>query len=125
MRTFHETLSDAFLAAVGCVQARDNPLPESEPSACLNCSIAIDSVTVLGADTDPSSISPSAGSCTVGRLRSGESVMSAPIGGGQTFVYSASGGPVIRTIERPRLGPTELGASLRLWVGPGDTYHHL
>jgi hypothetical protein len=110
----------SVIVVLGCVQGGDANGAE-DARGCPGCTVAIDSVALLGADSDPSSISPTAASCTVGRLQSGEFVMGAPVGGGQIFVYAAGGGPVIRTIGRLGQGPQELGASLRLWVGPGDT----
>ena len=56
----------------------------------------------------------------VGRLSTGEYVVSGIVGGGQINVYSAAGHRV-RTIGRKGAGPGELGHTVRLVVGPGDT----
>lgn len=63
--------------------------------------------------------------CMVGRLSTGEYLMSGPIGGGEILVYGNDGGPAIRSIGRSGRGPGEFGERVRLLVGPGDTVHVL
>ncbi len=89
---------------------------------CPQCRIEFREVALLGDSLDDSSPRPDAAGreCMVGRLSTGEYVVSGIVGGGQINVYDAAGHRV-RTIGRKGAGPGELGNSVRLMVGPGDT----
>jgi hypothetical protein len=91
---------------------------------CEECTIEFREVAVLGAITDPTSVSEDAAlsHCTVGMLSTGEYVLSSPVGGGELVVYDGRG-QFLRTIGRPGQGPGEFGRTLRLLVGPGDTLY--
>jgi len=118
------------LACASCSAETGNPdtLPGdfSGPAACADCEIDLVEVAVLGDPADPASVWEGAGQapCVVGRMNSGEFLVSAPVGGGEILVYEAEG-PSTRSIGHPGEGPGEFGSHLRLTVGPGDTLYVL
>ncbi|HEY5545797.1 MAG TPA: hypothetical protein VIK50_07045 [Gemmatimonadaceae bacterium] len=79
-------------------------------------------VVVLGDSSDTSSVRPDAvgRGCMVGRLLSGEYVLSGVAGGGVLNVYDARG-KLRRTIGRKGAGPGEFRSPLRFVPGNGDS----
>lgn len=120
----------ALLTTPSCSQSDSAPALATEPGliaigeevACPDCEIVLEEVAVLGDLTDSTSIRQDAtgAGCMVGRLSSGEFVVSGTVGGGRMSVYDGPG-PAVRTIGRPGEGPGELGSYLRIWVGEGDS----
>jgi len=91
---------------------------------CRECEVEFHEVTLLGDPTGPASVSEDAAGrdCSVGRLSTGEYVVSSIVGGGEIFVYGPDG-QVVRTFGRSGEGPGELGTSVSLLVGPADTLY--
>ena len=91
---------------------------------CPACEILFREVALLGDPADLSSVREDAASrgCMVGRLSTGEYLMSGVVGGGEIFVYDGEG-PATRSIGRRGRGPGEFGSFVRLAVGQGDTLY--
>lgn len=91
---------------------------------CDGCEIVLREVGSFGDPSDPSSIRDDAEGrqCMVGRLRSGEFLMSGPVGGGEIFVYDTAG-RFHGSIGRRGAGPAEFDTDLRVIVGPEDTLY--
>ncbi len=113
------------LLGAGCLQREGMregaTLITSDPS-CRSCQIILRPIAVLGDSLDSSSPRPDAAGreCMVGRLSTGEYVVSGLVGGGRLNVYSPTG-TLVRTIGRQGQGPGEFGERVRVVVGRGDT----
>ena len=93
---------------------------------CRGCRIELVDIVTLGDTTDTSSVVPNAAGreCMVGKLSTGEYVLSGIVGGGFLNVYSDQG-KLVRTIGRKGAGPGEFRSGLRIAVGSGDTLYVL
>ena len=93
-------------------------------SDCSECRIELADIVTLGDTTDTTSVLPNAAGreCMVGRLSTGEYVLSGIVGGGFLNVYSDMG-KVVRTIGRKGAGPGEFRSGLRVAVGSGDSLY--
>jgi len=91
---------------------------------CEECRIELVHVVTLGDSTDSASVQPNAAGreCMVGKLSTGEYVLSGVAGGGFLNVYDSAGKPV-RTIGRKGGGPGEFRFPLRVAVGSGDSLY--
>jgi hypothetical protein len=91
---------------------------------CPDCKIELTHIVTLGDSTDTASVQPNAAGreCMVGKLSTGEFVLSGVAGGGFLNIYSATGQPV-RTIGRKGAGPGEFRFPLRVAVGSGDSLY--
>jgi hypothetical protein len=89
---------------------------------CPECEVVLKEVVVLGHSADPFSVREDGAGvdCLVGRLSTGEFLMSGPVGGGHVLVYDSLG-RFLGSIGRPGQGPGEFGRQVRLVVGRGDT----
>ncbi len=113
-----ETRNEEAAAGGGAVVVVD------DGQACPDCRILMEEVATLGDPDDPASIRLDAirEGCRVGRLSTGEYLVSAVVGGGEIFVYDGNG-PAVRLIGQRGRGPGEFGRNLQLVVTPGDTVH--
>ena len=112
-----------FLGCAGPNSSQDSQhLRVSGEPECKDCRIELRRVAILGDSTDTSSVRPDAASkeCMVGRLRSGEWVLSGVAGGGLLNIYGETG-KLIRTIGRKGAGPGEFRSPLRHVVGSDDS----
>lgn len=93
---------------------------------CRDCRIEIAHIVTLGDSTDTATVLPNAAGreCMVGKLSTGEYILSGVAGGGFLSVYDATGKPV-RTIGRKGAGPGEFRSPLRVAVGSGDSLYVL
>lgn len=91
---------------------------------CRDCRIELAHIVTLGDSTDTASVQPNAAGreCMVGRLSTGEYVLSGVAGGGFLNIYNSAGKP-IRTIGRKGAGPGEFRFPLRVAVGSGDSLY--
>lgn len=89
---------------------------------CAGCTLNLEEVAVLGGANDPVAIRDDAASrdCMVARNAEGEFLVSGLIGGGEIARFQADG-TFSETFGRRGQGPGELGADLRIAVGPGDS----
>lgn len=104
--------------------ARDGSQRVTAPPTCPECRIRFEPVATLGHPADPVSIAGDVviSPCAVGRLSTGEFVVSVPVGGGELLVYDAKG-RVTGTIGRRGGGPGEFAGPLNVAVDRGDTLH--
>lgn len=114
---------------IGCHggQGRDERrLTVAGDPECRECRIELAHLATLGDATDTVGVLPNAAGreCMVGRLSTGEFVLSGVAGGGFLAVYDATGKPV-RTIGRRGAGPGEFRSPLRVAVGSGDSLYVL
>ena len=93
---------------------------------CRDCRIELAHIVTLSDSTDTASVLPNAAGreCMVGKLSTGEYILSGVAGGGFLSVYDATGKPV-RTIGRKGAGPGEFRSPLRVAVGSGDSLYVL
>ncbi len=117
-------LCAALVVPVACADAgppdhadgvSDSPMVIRGVPTCSDCEIGFDTLAVLGATSDPSSIRPDAmaAGCMVSHSNDGVSRVSGLVGGGQLLEYRGSGGST-RTLGRMGEGPGEFGRNLRI-----------
>lgn len=122
-------MSLALCAMVSCAgdqRPDERRLTVGGDPDCGDCRVELVPIVTLGDSTDTASVLPNAAGreCMVGKLSTGEYILSGVAGGGFLSVYDATGKPV-RTIGRKGAGPGEFRSPLRVAVGSGDSLYVL
>jgi len=124
--TFMGLVLCSLLSCTGGRRPDERQLTVAGDLDCRECRIDLARVVTLGDSTDTSSVLPNAAGreCMVGKLSTGEYVLSGVAGGGFLNVYSAAG-KLVRTIGRKGGGPGEFRSPLRVAVATGDSLYVL
>ncbi len=114
----------ALMMACGGERLDGRRLTVAGDPDCEECRIELVDVVTLGDSTDSVSVQPNAAGreCMVGKLSTGEYVLSGVAGGGFLNIYDTAG-KTVRTIGRKGGGPGEFRSPLRVAVGSGDTLY--